>query len=550
MNEIVDTQNKLVEDMIKELDAEKEVLEAIKSLESKNRPLTPQELSVKFPNMFAFTSKVLRDVRAGKDVLVKAPVKSGKRIHTEITGAMKTAGEVVIYYSSFWQNSMTGDMESIASYGVDVHKINTRNRVDGLVEKIKKDAAGDKIVHLHFDESDHGTAKKSLYADFRKKLDFILTEEEKKKVRHVYISATPQEILASITFKEGKIVLHEYVPDDHYFGAEKFLLNDQVHDCPDLLQYSHKSRQWILTNEFLTILIKFFDAPQDKNISIIRGAKKYGRVKKQFAHSIIKNSHVIQKVIKNIAKKMGVELEIEFVDCEESTRYSWEDKARTVANSKMKHLVFINQMAKRSVNLRCHKNLHTYLENRAEKSNFATKAQSIFRVVHYVENPGDNYGIQVYADKRVFQLEAGLISEAEYVSSGQKLSARVKTNPNVVPMVHSNQFVFGTMKEMTDEIKHKFINQPKMFQNNGELTRHYMSKHGARDIAREILDGASLPLPVFVDGPRPEYLSSYVELNNKMPHVIGKYYYKMSESKVIDTKTYNSVYDESCIAKA
>ncbi len=552
MNQVIlDTEeDELVNNMIEELDAEQAAIEAIRSLESEKRPLTPQELSAEFPEMFVFTMMVLKDLRSGKDVLVKAPVKSGKRIHTEITGALKLDKEVVIYHSSFWQNSMSGDMDSISSYGVDVHITNTKNKVDELIEKIKKALAEGKVVYLHFDESDHGTAKKGLYADFRASLDSILTKEEKNNVRHVYISATPQEILASIPFKQGKIALHQFTPPDTYFGAEKFLLNNLVHDCPDLLKYCPSQREWIPTKEFLTILVKFFHAPEDKNISVIRGAKKYGRKRKEFGHSMIKKSRVIRKIIQNLAKKMGVELEIEFVDCEETTGYSWENKAQTVANSKMKHIVFINQMAKRSVNLQCHRNLHTFLEDRTEKSNFATKSQSIFRVVHYVNNIGDNFGIQVYGDKKIFELEAGLISEDEYLDKGQKLSARVRAKRNVVSINNSNESVFGTMKEMTANVKHKFINQPKMFQVNGELTRHSMANNSVRDIAREILDGVSLPLPVFVDGPNPNFLNSYVELSNKRPDLMGKYYYKSSGSGAVDTKTYNSVYDERYIANA
>ena len=77
-----------------------------------------------------------------------------------------------------------------------------------------------------------------------------------------------------------------------------------------------------------------------------------------------------------------------------------------------------------------------------------------------------------------------------------------------------------------------------------------MANNSVRDIAREILDGVSLPLPVFVDGPNPNFLNSYVELSNKRPDLMGKYYYRSSGSGAVDTKTYNSVYDERYIANA
>lgn len=484
-----------------------------------------------------------------KDCGVKAPVKSGKRILTQIMALLALPTEALYYLSAFYQTSMDPDLEEISEHGVNIALLNRKENINALIEDIKNTLRVKNLDPIiTFDECDHGTGINSIYHTFRQELDKALTEEEKKRVRHVYVSATPEELLHSQLNSPEKLFIVEFIPPANYFGAKRFLENSLVKGEIELLQYNRTINEWVLSDELVKVLVEYMNSPDHKTVTFIRGAKKRKyKGRKVYEHTIIKESQIIQNQLKALYEAFKKEPDIEFIDSEEKSKVDWREKSKIISLLKDKKIIFLNQMAKRSTNLECHKNIYALIESRNFKSsNLATLKQSIFRIVHYVPQVGISYQILVYAPLAVFRQEAGELSLSEYQKSvkGGKISSRVKRTKNVYTLNSPKDIFVCDKREEIVEIAKKYVTIEKMIMGENVVV-NAMSKNIARDFAREILDGKPTDVPIYIDGPSKSFLESYDELIKKYPSYKGKYYYKKKGEKLeYQFQTHGSVYSD------
>lgn len=497
------------------------------------------------PEITNFAVKLIDNLRTHRNVIVQAEVKSGKRICTQVHGLLKQDNEIVWYTASFYQKQMEPDLEELRKHNIEVGKLNTAKQIDEIIKKIEKYAQEGKENIIYFDECDYGTGLGSQYHKFRKKLKKLKVDQT--KIKHIYVSATPYEVICSPLFSKAKLMVFE--PSPKYFGPKQSLEHDLVEEPIDFLTYSKRLKRYILSPEFASLIKKYGLNEEGKKLVITRaskGRKVNGKIISE--QKIIKKDKNIQDMIKTLlgGKEKCV---IDFLDSEQENNMLWTDRKQSLADSNKKHLVFINKMAERSVNIQCHEYLWAWFEPKTEpgKGNYATKAQNAFRVVHHVDKVGDCYGIRIYADKNIFKLAAGMITTSEYIEKSGPLSGRTVSKRKIVHSMNKNVHVKGTIQEISNVSKE--LVQPRFVNEQGIVTVNNLSANKEYDFAEHILQGKPTDLPILVDKASPAWPQSFQRLCKEMPWVIGSYYFKERQSIIeYDVETVKSVYNDRKIS--
>lgn len=173
-------------------------------------------------------------------VLIRAPVKSGKREMVEYTAKRDESTEPVrvhAFVSAFHRKADEDQRIELASHNLTVFSLSTKTSTDPILQWIDDKLALGLTVVIHFDEADYGSDETQRLNSIWKKIN------KDPRVRCIFYSATPEELQWSETITQDDTdtnfiagvyeqgVMVHYTPPAGYCGASRFLDGGHVKDA-------------------------------------------------------------------------------------------------------------------------------------------------------------------------------------------------------------------------------------------------------------------------------------------------------------------------------
>jgi hypothetical protein len=363
-------------------------------------------------------------------VLIRAPVKSGKREIVEYI-AQRDHSHMprrVHAFLSAWHRTADADQrKELQIHNMRVFSITKAPQAEECIRWIMTQIAAGKQVVLHLDECDFGAGERQIlgkvYTRFR----------ENPSVTFFLYSATPQEVLFSPEVDEkcdeiddlveeirqtGVVV--EYEPPAGYCGPARYLDEDLIIDAQPFFEMVAGG---ICLSEQGAQLIADFRAHVEnhprQNIIVLRLSVGDGNLKEnKHIYQFLRNASscaelnginiITSKDEKDLGGRMG---RILMEPIQWSNTDYWDCKA---IGRPM--IYVIDQTASRSTEFVCHDRIFAYHDYRNIVV-FTTISQAQERVNHYEHRYGGFQRIRVYGHKKTFQLSAGLIDYATYMTN-------------------------------------------------------------------------------------------------------------------------------------
>ena len=416
------------------------------------------------PHLTTFVrEKLLRllDDEECRRVLIRAPVKSGKREFVEYLAQRDHSvhsRRVHAFLSAWHRAADHNQRKELELHNMRVFSMTSIQKADECIRWIQVHIAAGKQVVLHLDECDFGAGARQImgrvYTLFR----------ENDSVTFFLYSATPQEVLFSGEVDEkgeedfdelmeeirqtGAPV--EYVPPAGYCGPARFLEEDLIVEAQPFFMMAADGIQ--LSPQGTQIMTDFRAALLEnpaRNVIVLRlsggdGGGKYNKHIYQFLRHVSGCDEldgvdiITSKDEHDLGGNLGRVL-IETIQW--SNRTYWD---RLATGRPM--IYVIDQTASRSTEFVCHDRIFAYHDFRNTVV-YTTISQAQERVNHYEQRYGGFQPIRVYGHKKTFQLSAGLIDYATYM-----------TNPWYKRKVHKQETYL--IKSTADNTTHPDHPQP------------------------------------------------------------------------------------------
>lgn len=382
-----------------------------------NHPLSIDVFKFKYPKTFNFVKdEVLKCNK--KNIIVKAPVKSGKRVMVEI-GSLMTKD---IYTNIFVTSHLTRDKsqhEELKKYGLSIYELKTKRSVFDL-DKAYKGIDRTKPIIFHIDELDYGASDKNLL--YKTVCDIIKPEIEKHvKSKVIYYSATP-DVIHEENIANGDSYLKNnsenltFVPSDNYIGIGELLRQNRIKEAEEfILEKKDENGDFSYhLSEFGKERMKELLQGGEKFVSILRltgkfkesGESKFETCKKYY--SDIFKDYISNNNGGDIYMKKPI-----FVSSKnEDHVIKWYDKDEWIGvDPNYKKLYILNETSKRSIEFKCQPVLVWYYTYRGTKTPINTIVQDQERVVYYEDNQWlNNCTFTIYGNVEVGKYSADRLS--------------------------------------------------------------------------------------------------------------------------------------------
>ena len=352
-----------------------------------------------------------------KRVLIRAPVKSGKREMVEYM-AMRdknTREKRAHAFISSWHRSADSDQrDELETQNLSVFSIINDSHVDYFLQWLDDNLEQNNDIVVHLDECDHGSGEKQ-------KLSNIWTRiRNDVQITCILYSATPEEVMFSEeldTVIEDFMESHPpilYTPPEGYCGPARFLEEGLVYDARPFFTKDGLSEQ---AKEIIGDMRESMRTEPSRNILILRLTYSMGGHKKdnKAIHVFLKQlsqfkeladfTVIVDKPDKVIKSSHPIlKQEIEW-----SSKHYWDfmTKDRPI-------LIVHDQTATRSTEWSCHDRLFATHDYR-DTVTYVTVSQAQERVNHYEQKYGGFQPIRAYGHKKTFLLSAGKIDHKEYM---------------------------------------------------------------------------------------------------------------------------------------
>lgn len=378
-------------------------------------PYTLAHFETNSKEVTEFVKTLRAQIDAGKrHILVKAPVKSGKRIMVEVIAIL--LGVPVRYITSLNRKDVKSQQAELETYGVVTHIMNVKEKVEPATIDIRVHAKSGRVVCC-FDECDYGSGSKQVVAPlFAEFLDDA-------QVVKVYFSATAHETAVSALATRPDYAAMTYVPPTTYRGASFFLKAGLVFD--PLPFFDLEDGTLTITPHARQVLGESISA--DRHIGIVRVAER------GVSMSLFKDSDK-RKVLEAQLATTTPGKSWSIVTIDEKTPFDWENartRASYVDHPEMGNVLFVvKQTCGRGTDLKgWHPKLAFWHDARAApNANLNTTIQAFLRPSHYSVGPGYNpegERIRLYVDRRVVQVADDDDMDA-YLKAGGKAPARTR----------------------------------------------------------------------------------------------------------------------------
>jgi len=383
-----------------------------------HHPLSINDLKSNFLKTFNFVEdEVLKCNK--KNIIVKAPVKSGKRVMVEICSSMTKDTYTNIFVTSHL-NRDKSQIEELKKYGLSVSELKSKRSILDL-NKTYKDIDRTKPIIFHIDELDYGASEKNLL--YKTVCDIIKPEIEKHVLsKVVYYSATPdviheQNIVNGDSYLKNNSENLTYVPPYNYIGVSKLLSQNRFKESEEfILEKKDENGKFSYhLSEFGKERMKELLQGGEKYVSILRltgkfkesGKSKFETCKKYYL-DIFKDYIFNNDNRNDIYMKPPI-----FVSSKiEDHVIKWHDEwIWRGSNTNCKTLYILNETSKRSIEFKCQPVLVWYYTYRGDKTPINTIVQDQERVVYFENNDWlNNCTFTIYGNVEVGKYSAGLLS--------------------------------------------------------------------------------------------------------------------------------------------
>src|SRR5210317_393414 len=382
-----------------------------------HHPLSIDDLKFKYLKTFNFVKDEILKCNK-KNIIVKAPVKSGKRVMVEI-GSLMTKD---IYANIFLTSHLTRDKsqhEELKKYGLSIHELKTTDSIIDF-EKVYKGIDRTKPIIFHIDELDYGASDKNLlYKTVCKVIKPEIEKHVKSKV--IYYSATPdviheENIAIDDSYLKNNSENLTFVPSDNYIGIGELIDQNRIKEAEEfILEKKDENGDFSYhLSEFGKERMKELLQGGEKFVSILRltgkfkesGKSKFETCKKYY--SDIFKDYIYNNNGGDIYMKKPI-----FVSSKnEDHVIQWHDKNEWIGvDPKYKKLYILNETLKRSIEFKCQPVLVWYYTYRGTKTPINTIVQDQERVVYYEDNDWlNNCTFTIYGNVEVGQYSANRLS--------------------------------------------------------------------------------------------------------------------------------------------
>jgi len=368
-------------------------------------------------------------------IVVRAPVKSGKRELVEYIAMRDSVGEPTrkhAFISAWHRKADEEQREELSGQNMAVFSITGEENLARCISWIQEQIALGLQVVLHLDECDHGSGEKQLLS----KLWYDVRDNE--SVYNVLYSATPEEVLysgevdnAELNAMMGEVLQGHHVrydPPPGYCGPEKFLKEELVHVAYPFFEKSDETAEPITS---YTLSQQGKEIVQDLKASIQAGDLRRNIIVLRLSYADGGNNKE-HKAIHKFIKHCGSFPELEGFDIVADVEGSFtttSDRDCPVIKSTVEWsnpvywrrnmpietptIIVIDQKSSRSTEWACHDRVFATHDFRKD-ARFSTISQAVERVNHYEQKYGGFQRIRVYCHKKTLLLSAGRIGYDAY----------------------------------------------------------------------------------------------------------------------------------------
>ena len=378
-----------------------------------------------------------------KRVLIRAPVKSGKREMVEYMAMRdKNTNEKRVHaFISSWHRSADSDQrDELETQNLSVFSIINDAHVDSFLQWLDDNLAQNNDIVIHLDECDHGSGEKQKLSKIWGRI------RNDVQITCILYSATPEEVMFS---EELDTVIEEfmeshppilYTPPEGYCGPARFLEEGLVHDARPFFTKDGLSEQG---KEIIGDMRESMRTEPSRNILILRLTYSMGGNKKdnKAIHVFLKQLSQFKEladftvIVDKPDKVIKSSHPILKQDIEWSSKHYWDfmTKERPI-------LIVHDQTATRSTEWSCHDRLFATHDYR-DAVTYVTVSQAQERVNHYEQKYGGFQPIRAYGHKKTFQLSAGQIDHKEYLRNPwfmRKVDRRIATEVYTIRNTDTN----------------------------------------------------------------------------------------------------------------
>ena len=371
-------------------------------------------------------------------ILIRAPVKSGKREMVEYI-AMRDYSHhphrVHAFISSWHRTADEEQRDELRAHNLKVFSIISISIATECIAWIVQQLAAGKRVIIHIDECDFGTGQRQILGRVYRQFN------NNDNVVFILYSATPQEVIFSgeidckvdadyedLVDEVERGILCEYSPPAGYCGPSRFLDEGLIFDAKPFFE----ENPFRLSEQGSTIMRDLRESMRvnpERNVVVLRlssadGNEKINKQIYKFLQGVHKCDDLKDCIViaDNLEKKNGKIDGILSENIQWSYLPYWESKT-----TKYPIICVIDKTASRSTELKCHHRIFAYHDFR-NSITFTTQSQAQERVNHYEGTYGGFQPIRVYGHRKTFELSAGRISYAEYMTNTwykQKVNSRI-----------------------------------------------------------------------------------------------------------------------------
>jgi len=346
-----------------------------------------------------------------RHVLVKAPVKSGKRELVEYMSVALSAYSVK-YITSLNRKDVKNQKEELEMYGISTHLTASSDAVSAAIADIHASVSAGRNVIACFDECDYGAGTRQkmsqLYAEF---IDNV-------RVVKVYFSATAHETEASnLTMREDFAAL-TYVPPPSYCGAEYFLNAGLVFRPAPFFEMDEDTID--VSSHGIQVVQQSITA--GRHIGVVRTTRTIPTV-------LFKDRNVQRALESKLRSAQPGGKAWKIVPVDEKHSHDWENpviRRGYTTDPDTNYLFVIMQTCTRGTDLKGwhHKLAFWHDQREKEKVNLNTMIQALLRPCHYsTMYDGAPQPIRMYVDIGVVEM-AHDDDMSRYLTSGGKAPTR------------------------------------------------------------------------------------------------------------------------------
>jgi len=372
----------------------------------------------------------LLDAAECRRVLIRAPVKSGKREMVEYLAVRDHANNplrVHAFVSAFHRVADQEQRNELDNHNMKVFSLTTKLHADRCCAWINSHIAAGKQVVVHIDECDFGAGHRQILSKVYQ------TVRNRSEVTTILYSATPQEILFSGEVEEAEFdemvrdffnvgERLEYTPPETFCGPQRFLAEGLIQEAQP---FFHKEEGGLeLSDQGVDIMAALYaevEGRTGRNIFVLR--LSYSDLGGSQAQR--KDNKAIYQFLRGWQSIIGLEDCVVIVDKSEKDipaasnvlqeKICWSD--RNYWRTKTKEIpiiLVIDQTSSRSTEWACHDRVLAYHDFR-NTIVFSTISQAQERVNHYSSKYGGFQAIQVFGHLNTFRLSAGQITYEQYL---------------------------------------------------------------------------------------------------------------------------------------